>query len=67
MNGNWNDPTQWSTGVVPRTIDDVTIGHTSGFSLIVTIPTGISASVKTLTITGGTSLTTTITLAGTRR
>jgi hypothetical protein len=66
VTGNWNDATKWSGGVVPTSSDDVTIGHTSGFSLVVTIPTGFSAAAKTLTITGGTGThLSTLTLAGT--
>jgi hypothetical protein len=67
-NGNWNLASNW-TGTtpvrVPTSSDDVTIAHTSGDDLVVTIPTGIIAAAKSLTITGGTvSHHSTLTLAG---
>ena len=65
MTGNWTDATKWSGGKVPTSSDDVTIAHTTGYDLVVTIPTGITAAANSLLITGGTGThLTTLTLVG---
>ena len=64
--GNWNVAGNWSPAQIPTSSDNVTIGHTSGYSLVVTIPTGDAAVANSVTLTGGTvSHYTTLTLVGT--
>ena len=42
--GNWNDPTTWVNGYVPRPVDEVIINHN------VTIPTSFNADCNSLTV-----------------
>lgn len=47
--GNWNDPTTWSVGRIPNALDNVLINQNH----IVTVPVGVSAECRYITINGG--------------
>ncbi len=49
-NGNWNDPTVWSCGVVPASTDSVQLNH------IVTVTTNFTAQVRTVRYGAGSRL-----------
>ena len=59
--GNWNAGSTWVGGVVPTSVDAVTIasGHT------VTVPSGYTAQAASLTVTGAVSNDGTLTVSGT--
>jgi len=53
--GNWNTASNWSLGVVPQGCHDVVFPATSSRS--VSIPSGLEAFARSITINGGNSLT----------
>ena len=47
VSANWNTPGDWSTGSVPASTDDVTIGGTGGYTVTLTTP---PVTVNSLTV-----------------